>query len=57
MGKTGFKHSLEFIKERFKNGCPQVRKWALEMLKERWCELDKETQLFIDFHKNGRNSK
>lgn len=48
MAKRGFKHSLEFLKQAFREGPAQRRLWALEELRKRWIEVDQETQAKMD---------
>jgi len=47
-----YKNSLEFLKNRFKTGSPEVRKWVLEELRLRWTEVDKEWQGILDIFKS-----
>lgn len=56
MPVINLKSSIPFLKERFLNGGPYVRRWALEALKARWAELDEDTQLTIKFEKPSPDS-
>lgn len=50
---SGFKNSLEFLKNLFKNGSPRQRKWALAELRHRWTDLDNEWQAKLAIFSNS----
>jgi len=51
MEKRGYKDSIFFLKERFINGCPRVKRWALEALMAQLKNPPPEGQQMIDFPK------
>jgi len=48
MDKSGPKNSLDFLKKAFIEGPKQRRIWAIEELRKRWTEVDKDWQNKLD---------
>jgi hypothetical protein len=47
-----YKNSIEFLKERFDNGGPDVRRWVLKELRLRWTEVDHDWQQKLSIFRN-----
>lgn len=43
-----YKHSLEFLKNLYKNGSQKQRYWALRALRARWTEVNKKWQTILN---------